>query len=282
MRIFFVIILFPFTLLSQNTLRFSFKYDFAADPAKKDSLLTNYMDLDTNGSESHFYNVVKFKTDSIKKSGADMLAMFKAGKMDKSLNFSITKNYGKKEVTYYTRFTTIDFRIPETEIPIWKLTGETKTVGKWNCQKAQTHYKGREWIAYFTTEIPINDGPYKFWGLPGFIVEIFDEEHLHKFSLIEVKKIEKPYLLEIPKNVKTITYGQLLAYQKNYMPSVSDVAGVQVNNGTSTYIMKDGSRANIYISKETLDKYRNNQDAVGKIITQQIGGQVANPIEKQP
>jgi len=202
----FLLLIFPFMFFSQNNMRFTYRYDFAPNEFKKDSLITNYMRLDTNGYESNFYNEVKFKVDSIKKTSNDIGLIVKAGRMDKDLNYDILKNYSNKEVLYSTKFTTIDFRIPEREIPIWELTNEDKVIGNWNCQKAKTYYKGRNWTAYFTSDIPINDGPYKFWGLPGFIVEIFDEDNLHKFFLIQIEKIEKPNIIYPPKNAKTISY----------------------------------------------------------------------------
>lgn len=39
-------------------------------------------------------------------------------------------------------------------------------------QKATCDFAGRKWIAWFTTEIPIQDGPYKFYGLPCAYCEI--------------------------------------------------------------------------------------------------------------
>ena len=42
----------------------------------------------------------------------------------------------------------------------WKLSKDAKTIGQMKCQKATVSYKGREWIAWFTTEVSVNDGPY--------------------------------------------------------------------------------------------------------------------------
>jgi len=281
MKIFLITFLFPVTFFSQNNIRFIFKYDFAPSKLKKDSLITSYMYLDTNGNESNFCNEVKFKVDSIKRINNDFSLIFKEGKIDRNLNYNIIKKYETKEITYYTKFTTIDFKIPENQTPNWKLSNEKKIIGKWSCQKAETNYKGRKWTAYFTNEIPINDGPYKFTGLPGFIVEIASEDNSHKFSLIQIKKIVQPYIPKSPKNVKTISYQEYQNYLKNYRPLMSDIAGVNVNNGTSTYIMKDGSSVSINISKETLNKYQNQKEKLGEIIMDKIARQSDdNPIEE--
>ena len=58
----------------------------------------------------------------------------------------------------------------------WKILPETIVITNLNCQKAEVEYGGRQWIAWFTSEIPISDGPYKFRGLPGLIIEVFDDK----------------------------------------------------------------------------------------------------------
>ena len=59
-------------------------------------------------------------------------------------------------------------------------------------QKATTSYGGRDWIAWFTAEIPFQDGPYKFYGLPGLIVKMEDTTGSHIMTLVGNKKIQNP------------------------------------------------------------------------------------------
>jgi len=69
----------------------------------------------------------------------------------------------------------------------WTLTGETKTIKGYTAQKATCDFGGRSWIAWFTPEIPYSDGPYKFNGLPGLILNIRDtkDEYIFVFESIE-------------------------------------------------------------------------------------------------
>lgn len=53
---------------------------------------------------------------------------------------------------------------------------ETDTILGYECRKATTEFAGRTYTAWFTTEIPLPFGPYKFGGLPGLILKIEDAE----------------------------------------------------------------------------------------------------------
>ena len=71
----------------------------------------------------------------------------------------------------------------------WKILPETAKIGEYKTQKAETNFAGRIWYAWFTTEIPFQDGPYKFSGLPGLIVKVEDSKGDYSFDLKETKKI---------------------------------------------------------------------------------------------
>ena len=46
----------------------------------------------------------------------------------------------------------------------------------YDCRKATVDFAGRTYTAWFTPEIPLPFGPYKFGGLPGLILKIEDAE----------------------------------------------------------------------------------------------------------
>ncbi len=62
----------------------------------------------------------------------------------------------------------------------------TKKILDYTCQLAKTNYHGRDYEAYFCKEISISDGPWKFSGLPGAILEISDTENRIKYQATEV------------------------------------------------------------------------------------------------
>lgn len=75
----------------------------------------------------------------------------------------------------------------------WKLQNETKTIGKYTCHKATTEFRGRNYIAWYTPEIPLPYGPWKLQGLPGLILEAYDstEEIYYYFKSIDYPTTNK-------------------------------------------------------------------------------------------
>jgi GLPGLI family protein len=59
----------------------------------------------------------------------------------------------------------------------WQITNDTASFKGILCQKAITKFKGRHWIAWFTTELPFQSGPWLLGGLPGLILEAKDTKN---------------------------------------------------------------------------------------------------------
>lgn len=76
----------------------------------------------------------------------------------------------------------------------WKITNETKQIQNFTCYKATTSFRGNTFEAWFTPEIPINAGPWKWYGLPGLIVEATDKDQSVIFKLEKIEKLTE----EIP------------------------------------------------------------------------------------
>ncbi|RFN59075.1 GLPGLI family protein [Marixanthomonas ophiurae] len=69
----------------------------------------------------------------------------------------------------------------------WKLEGKFKTISGYNCQKAIGDFRGRSYEAWFTPEIALPYGPWKFVGLPGLILEVYDLKKEVYFAAEDIK-----------------------------------------------------------------------------------------------
>lgn len=83
-----------------------------------------------------------------------------------------------------------EFYIIEEEIPAieWVQVPEYKTIDGYECAKATCHFRGRDYVAWYSPEIPIRFGPYKFHGLPGLIFELSDSTEEVSFRLIKATR----------------------------------------------------------------------------------------------
>lgn len=79
----------------------------------------------------------------------------------------------------------------------WKVLPKSKTILGYDCQCATVTFRGREYEAWFTIDIPLGYGPWKFQGLPGLILEVRDLKNEFHFTAngIEQVKGEKDILM---------------------------------------------------------------------------------------
>jgi len=78
----------------------------------------------------------------------------------------------------------------------WKLTGDTTTIHGYKTQKATCDFGGRSWVAWFSPDIPYSDGPFKFNGLPGLILNIRDSRNHYVFELLFIEKPKDEIMIE--------------------------------------------------------------------------------------
>lgn len=122
----------------------------------------------------------------------------------------------------------------------WKLASENKKILDYNCQKATLNFRGRDFTVFFTSEISISDGPLKFSGLPGLILEIYSDDSVASFHyLAESVRLYEEYteIEDIYENKETITYNDYLKkYKTKYEESLSKI----INDKGETRPMSKG------------------------------------------
>lgn len=84
------------------------------------------------------------------------------------------------------------FRYSEPYAPQeWVISDSVKNILGYECVMATADYHGRHWTAWFSPEIPIQDGPWKLTGLPGLILEAGEEAGQHHFIATGIAQTTK-------------------------------------------------------------------------------------------
>lgn len=118
----------------------------------------------------------------------------------------------KKNKTLFVREKmTNEYIVTEEKMPVikWKITNEVKKINQYTCTKATAYFRGRDYIAWFTTDLPIVEGPWKFKGLPGLVLDIEDSKFQVKIYAV---KIEFPTMEDVSKFVDNGTKISLDEY----------------------------------------------------------------------
>lgn len=107
----------------------------------------------------------------------------------------------------------------------WTLTQDTATISGYHCQKATCHYHGRDFEAWFTTEVPVRYGPWKFGGLPGLIIKVYDTDHLYTFECTNVERANRPMVKSKYASRKPIKRETVLKFERKINENPSKTLG---------------------------------------------------------
>lgn len=133
-----------------------------------------------------------------------------------SFNNYIKKTYENQIITVPTIIIMYDYVYSQKNTIIWQLQPDTLTIKSYKCLKATTTFEGRDYIAWYSTDIPISDGPHKFWGLPGLIIKIADTENHYTFELESFEKFTDKFPeFHKPDQVFEVSYEKFKQLRKD-------------------------------------------------------------------
>lgn len=253
------------TAYAQNQ-RFSYEYKFVIDSTEKDKVETEIMLLNVFSKGSQFYSQAVAKTDSTM--SAEISKQVNSGSTNINLKgialggrvrHQVEKNYPDYLVNYFIKMGGEEYMVTESRNQDWKILPDKEKIGELMAQKATCNFAGRSWIAWFVAEIPIQDGPYKFHGLPGLIVKIEDQTKSHSYELKGIKKLSEDTEFKSFKD-KT-RYNSLIAldqkkFKKAYLDFRADPnKGARQMASSGTVIsMKDASGNPVDMNKMMKDR----------------------------
>lgn len=175
-----------FSLMSAQTNRFF--YDLQSRKDSTQEYRTSTMVLDINPKSIKFYDKDLLDYDSINKNDISGSISRTNTKTDQ-LIIRIPNSFSN---SWYRDF--FDYFIINSNDEIkWNLHKDTQIYDGYNLQKATTDFGGRTWVAWFSKEINIPEGPYKFRGLPGLIFLLKDSREDFIYKLVKNKKLKTTF-----------------------------------------------------------------------------------------
>lgn len=115
----------------------------------------------------------------------------------------------------------------------WNIKKDIIVIAGKKAQLATCYYKGRNWSAWFSTEVPLPYGPWKLNGLPGLIMKAVDEKNEVTFEYVSIVKISPKHIIRM--DVKSATpatqkqfFKVLEAYAENPRQFVQNQTGINL------------------------------------------------------
>jgi|GEM_PF-1142346 len=216
-----VILSFAFWSSSFFTQNYQVTYEVKFKPKKEsDSLVKEYMVLKIIKGQSIFYNVNKEKIDSlVRKNNFKAVYTINSSLLRLQVSKSLSKDYSTIGVT----FNQFKYWYKEKNPRYYDLKkyGPFK---EYTANEAFTYFGQRKWHLLYTPDIPINDGPYIFSGLPGLVIKAESIDGNYSFEAIEIKKLTDSLLLT--ENKENIKKDKLM---KNIGDFIKDPASHRIN-----------------------------------------------------
>jgi len=110
------------------------------------------------------------------------------------------------------------FNLIDTLYPMrWDIHNETKKIDSLICIRATCTFRGRNYEAWFSADIPLPFGPWKMGGLPGLIIDLKDEEENLVVRLRKISKVQNNFSL--PTETR-YTMAEHIAEMKKFLERV--------------------------------------------------------------
>lgn len=234
--------------------------------------LTNQYILLANSSKSKFYSPMTEYIDSLN-STPEGRATYKemtrnaylGGKLDqlprKDGSCYVVKSFLENKLVCYDSAGLERFRYEEVPYEWqWTVSDSIKVVLGYECVEASTGFHGRRWRVWFAPEIPVQNGPWKFDGLPGLILEAESEDGQYRFvanGLQQTDKVIIPVYLadEYEKTTRMDFLKAKRSFMDNPLGEINSRFG-----GEATVVSTQDENGNvisgtdrIYVTREVVD-----------------------------
>ena len=193
-----------------------YSLNYIEDTTKK-TIKTDVQLLEIGTVFSKYHSYLTFRSDSLvnewRKKNPQASAIpnvmgLSAGQSP--IRVDIFKNHTTQKIDVHVKEALIPTHkfLYSEDIPTidWQIHEDTLTVSGYVCQKAVTRFRGRDYVAWFALDFPVSNGPWKFGGLPGLILKVYDSLGHYTFECVGIKQ---------PKNTFPIYGNNLSGYSRS-------------------------------------------------------------------
>ena len=194
-------------VLDRAHMKCIYRYVYTFDTLKNE-LRDDLLILQIGKEVSKCYSYYTFQCDSLRRTpdGAKVWSELFRRAIEKDgiygdfphvrMSTYVYKNYPTGQMTITDRISLQDYcYVDSLHTQIWTMGDSTREVLGYTCQQATADFRGRRWTAWFATDIPVSDGPWKLGGLPGLILGAYDEGQQHVFTAVGLERVKDELII---------------------------------------------------------------------------------------
>ena len=194
-------------VLDRAHMKCLYRYVYTFDTLKNE-LRDDLLILQIGKEVSKCYSYYTFQSDSLRRTpdGAKVWRELFRRAIEKDgiygdfphvrMSTYVYKNYPTGQMTITDRISLQDYcYVDSLHTQTWTMGDSTREVLGYTCQQATADFRGRRWTAWFATDIPVSDGPWKLGGLPGLILEAYDEGQQHVFTAVGLERVKDELII---------------------------------------------------------------------------------------
>ena len=186
----------------------------------------NMLDIGKHSSRFYSQRYEQFLSmrDSVKNLASDPMSYLKflgdRFGSKKGREYEVYKHIPQKGVLTYTDVLHNDFFFCyEEPIPAfsWELVEGDTLIISYPCHKAVCKFRGRTWTAWYTLELPFDNGPWKLGGLPRLILCAFESRNEFSFVATGIEQLQETTTIRFrPKRYERLTPTKFQLLLKDY------------------------------------------------------------------
>lgn len=194
------------TVIDTATLEVNYRMEWLRRP-DSEKPTEDLMLLQAGGKTSKFFSYKTLQRDSLLRVTPSEQVLANPGNFKGGVQYAVFQNYPQGELTCTDKIAT-DYLLYTEPLPEigWELSPRTREIIGYTCRRATCTFRGRDYEAWYTEEIPLGLGPWKFRGLPGLILavnDLADPQGIIRFEATGIRKSRTPVTMADLNYLKT-------------------------------------------------------------------------------